>query len=192
MKFDQVDILLQTAFLEGKIVMHGAYEKAVEGRKRVIAPRPPARESLLRQLEAAAVEEMPLTVGALLRGIRAGTALRPREVSVRLGCPHDVYCMLEADRISPLRVPVDSWRRLARLCSIPADALAQLIRRTHRLVWFRPGYTTSLARFTPGGDRQAKRSAVEGAARELLAKADLLLPRREEARLQALIDAIKK
>jgi transcriptional regulator with XRE-family HTH domain len=193
MKRTRVDKLLQLAFLEGRINTHGAYEKAV-GRRKAEEKVPPAlRDALIVRLEKAlasrAEREIPLTVGAFLKGIRRHHSLRPEQIFSRLGVSQNIYRMLEHDRLSPLRLSVETWKKFLRLFNMPVETLEELIRRTHQLVLYRPSFRTTLARYSPK-KKGTKSSDIEKAASELYTKAKLKIPQKEEERLNALLKSI--
>jgi transcriptional regulator with XRE-family HTH domain len=195
MKRDQIDILLQLAFLEGVITTHGLYEKTAEKRKSDVAVAPETSDAFLKKLEHALLIKskpsfVPLTIGAFLRDVRTQRNLRPLEVSSRLGVSANIYRMLEHDRISPLKVPLESWKKLRRLFRLSTEATAEMIRRTHQLVWFEPSFKTTLARYDTRKRKTAKSKAIETAAKELYTRAILTLPEEEERKLSALIQSL--
>lgn len=196
MKRDPVDLLIQLAFLEGEITTHGLYEKIAAKRSTKATASEASKNKLLQKLESAlvarAAKEVPLTVGALLRKVRKEQALASKEISSRLGIPANIYRMMEHDRISPLKVPVEAWRKLRTLYHVSSASLAELIRRTHQLVWFRPSFQTTLARYDARKNRAMKASIIEKAAEELYAKASLPLPPEEEKKLKDLLKALAK
>jgi hypothetical protein len=195
MKPDVVDLLLQLAFLEGKITTHGLYEQTVAQRRPIVQPTDAARNALLQQLEAALASSRssataPLTVGAYLRGLRRHQALQPQEVFSRLGITSNIYKLLEHDRISPLKISLDSWRKIRRFFQIPVAALEEMIRRTHQLVYFRASFRTTLARYDSRKKKKIKVATLEKAAEELFARATLPLPKKEQERLDEFLSAL--
>jgi hypothetical protein len=98
--------------------------------------------------------------------------------------------MLEQDRLSPLKISVVSWRRLIKFFDVPTDMLAEMIRRTYQLVFFAPSYRTTLARYKQEKSRAKKFQVLEAAAKELYARADLVLPAGEEQKLSDFIKTI--
>ncbi len=195
MKRDHVDVLLQLAFLDGHITQHGAYEKAVARRTVSRLVSDASQEMLQHRLESALAGtpetvSMPLTVGAFLKQMRSAQALRPQELFARLGISQNIYRMLEQDKISPLKIPVESWKKFMQLFNVPADVLVEMVRRTHQLVWFRPSFRTTLARYNIRTRQSMKATDVEQAATELYTKAKLALPVDEEKKLNTLLKAI--
>ncbi len=196
MKRDDIDILLQLAFLEGRINTRGAYEKSVL-RKKVQPLVPNLKRMMLQErLEAALAggtkaAEVHLTVGAFLRSVRSEQSLRPAEIFSRIGISQNIYRMLEQDRVSPLKISSVSWNRLRAFFDLSADVLVEMVRRTHQLVYFRPSFRTTLARYDVRKKKGVKASAIEQAATELYTKAKLSLPREEEAKLEELLESIK-
>ena len=197
MKRDQIDFLLQLAYLEGTITTHGLYEQAV-ARRRVLAPsHPAAKGALLKRLEAAQAAHqkktaMLLTVGEFLRKTRDRQALQPQEIFNRIGVSSNIYKMLERDRISPMKISVESWTKFQRLFRIPLATLQEMLHCTYRLVYFRRSFQTTLARYDSRKNKEVKALTVEHAAEELYARATLALPREEQAKLDSLWNAIKK
>ncbi len=100
--------------------------------------------------------------------------------------------MLEQDRISPLKIPLEAWRRLRQFVKLPPKVLGEMIRRTHQLVWFRPSFRTTLARYDARKQKGMKASTLEKAATELYTKAQLSLPADEKERLDALLKSISE
>jgi len=196
MKRDDIDMLLQLAYLEGIINTRGAYEKSVLKKKAQALVRDSGRMALQERLELALTSgvkaaDAPLTVGAFLRNVRSEQSLRPAEIFFRVGISQNIYRMLEQDRISPLKISSLSWNRLRRFFDLSADMLVEMIRRTHQLVYFRPSFRTTLARYDARKKKGLKSSAIEQAATELYTKAKLSLPHEEEAKLKELLESIK-
>jgi hypothetical protein len=98
--------------------------------------------------------------------------------------------MLEQDRISPLRISVAAWKKFGQLFSISSEVLAEMVRRTHQLVFFRPAFRVTLARYDVRKNKNMKAATLEQATRELYSRAKLALPPEEEKKLNALIDSI--
>ena len=195
MKRDPVDILIQLAYLEGAITTHGAYERAVLGRKLGGAASQSARTAVLRLLGEAlsskqAATAMPLTVGVFLKKVRAEQSLRPQEIFSRLGITQNIYRMLEQDRLSPLRVPAAAWKRFGLLFHLSTDALVDMVRRTHQLVFFQPAFRGTLARYDGRKNKAMKAATIEQATKELYTRAQLVLPPEEEKKLDALLRSI--
>ncbi len=197
MKRNPVDLLLQLAFLEGEITTHGLYEKVAAKRKPPQRSAETVKLALLQQLEialAGATEKdlFPLTVGAYLCRMREERSLRPQEVSSRIGVPSNIYKMMEHDRISPLKISIDAWRKLRKLFQVPKDALEAMIRRTHQLVYFQASFRTTLARYDGRKKREIKAATLKKATEELFARAALPLPPKEQLKLSKLLDALKE
>jgi len=194
MKRDKLDKLLQLAYLEGEIRTRKAYERNVAAKKisgRVSAASKAALQRRLEQaLERNAPEEAPLTVGAFLKSIRSEQSLKAQEFFSRLGLTRNIYRMLEEDRISPLKISAESWRRLSAFFSLSVDDLVEMIRRTHQLVFFRPAFRTTLARYDKRKNKAMKARTLQKAATEMYTRAQLPLPEDEKARLDKLIKAI--
>ena len=87
----------------------------------------------------------PPTVGSFLLNVRGGQSLRPRQISSRLGLTEREYRLLEGDRISPLTIPPECWRRLRVLFNLKTDLLHGMIRHTHELYYFRPWFIMPVA-----------------------------------------------
>jgi hypothetical protein len=195
MNHDPVDLLLQLAFLEGEITTHGLYERLAAEREMLDHSSDTAKLALLQRLEAAlartpAKDLSPLTIGVYLCQMREERSLRPQEVSSRIGIPSNIYKMMEHDRISPLKISVDAWRRLRHLFQIPKDALEAMIRRTHQLVYFQASFRTTLARYDARKKRELKAATLKKATEELFARAVLSLPPREQQKLNLLLKAL--
>jgi hypothetical protein len=196
MKRDIIDTLLQLAYLEGKITTHGGYEQSVARKKPAVRVSAAARNALQKKLAASlaakgAAEEVPLTVGAYLRSVRGDQSLPAGDVFERLGLPRNIYRMLEQDRISPLKVGVEVWKKLRTLFNLPGEVLGEMIRRTHQLVFFSPAFRTTLARYDSRKNRRMKASTLEKAAQEMFVRAKLELPEEEEKKLSDLLKAIQ-
>ena len=195
MKRDKVDILLQLAYLEGKINTHGAYEKSIakKGPPGIVSAS--SRLALQRRLEAALTSEraeVPLTVGAFLSKVRSEQALHAQQIFSRIGLSQNIYRMLEHDRVSPLKISAETWLKLRRFFDLSADALIEMIRRTHQLVYFRPSFRTTLARYDSRKQKGLKSSTLEKAAAELFTKAKLSLPPDEDSKLNDLLKSIRQ
>ena len=195
MKRDTIDKLLQLAYLEGAVKTRSAYERAVLKKKPAVAVSEAKRLVLQRKLEQAIrsspmAEEQPLTVGTLLKKVRSEQSLRPQEVFSRLGLSSNHYQLLEQDRIAPPRISVDVWKRIRTLLNISVEDLSEMVRRTHQLVFFRPAFRTTLARYDAKRNKAMKASTLEKATAELYAKATLELPADEKAKLEKLLKSI--
>jgi len=174
---DPVDRLLQLAFLEGIISTRGAYEKQV-ARKQVTAKRSPAlKESVARRLERELGSVQPVaTVGSFLQKVLESPAVQPRDVSSRLGITANVFAMLTRNRISPLKVSAESWRRFVKLFQLPVDDLIEMIRRTQQLIHYRSSFKMTLARYDTRKNKELKATTLAKATEELYSRADLPLP----------------
>lgn len=174
---DPVDRLLQLAFLEGVISTRGAYEKQV-ARKQVTAKRSPAlKESVARRLERELGSVQPVaTVGSFLQKVLESPAVQPRDVSSRLGITANVFAMLTRNRISPLKVSAESWRRFVKLFQLPVDDLIEMIRRTQQLIHYRSSFKMTLARYDTRKNKELKATTLAKATEELYSRADLPLP----------------
>jgi hypothetical protein len=195
MRRDKIDRLIQLAYVEGAIKTRNAYENSV-ARKNPLVVLPEAKRMALQNrleqaLESARLaEDQPLTIGSLLRKIRAEHAMRPQDVFSRIRLSSNLYQLLERDRISPLRIPVDVWIRIRTLLNISVDELAEMVRRTHQLVFFRPSFRTTLARYDARKNKAMKASTLEKAASELYSKAWLDLPDAEKEKIERLLKSI--
>ncbi len=192
---DALDILLRLAFLEGVVVTHGAYEHAVMQRPAGILKAGGFRRDLEERLIAAlesATPAAPVTVGSYLRDVRSARGLQAEEISRRIGLTGNIYRLLERDRISPLRIPVDAWRKFRRLFNLPAGLLEEMVRRTHQLVFFSPSFRATLARYDGRGKKTGKAAAMEQGARELFSKAGLSLPPEEKKKVDDLVKRIMR
>lgn len=195
MKRDPVDILIQLAFLEGQVTTHGLYERTVLKKKAEAVVSVKQRQRLIDRLEAflkekAETEIAPLTIGSFLKHIRLERSLEPGEISRRVGLSGNIYRMLEEDRISPLKVSADSWKKFRLFLEIPLGKLEDMIRRTLQLVVFQPSFKTTLARYKDKKGKWKKSDALKRAAKELYARAHLRLPEKEERELSKLLKDI--
>jgi hypothetical protein len=145
---------------------------------------------LEQALDENAPQEVPLTVGAFLKSVRSGQSLRAQEIFTRVGLAQNIYRMLEEDRISPLKIPAESWKRLRAFFNLSIDDLVEMIRRTHQLVFFRPAFRTTLARYDKRKSKATKTRTLEKAATEMYTRAQLPLPEEEQEKLARLIKAI--
>lgn len=195
MKRDNIDRLLQLGYLERSITTHGAYERSIlrkqPSRKAPADAEKRLEERLIGALENQVMEtEVPLTVGSFLKYIRTKQELRPQELFSRIGVSQNIYRMLEHDRISPLKVPVESWKKFGRLFDLSAEQLTEMIRHTHQLVFFRPSLRTTLARYDARKNNAMKKEALTRATKELYLRANLELPVDEQEKLYRLLKAI--
>lgn len=194
MKRDRIDRLLQLAFLEGQVHTRKAYERSVLTKRSSLKVSDASKMALQRTLEETLEhgpqERIPLTVGAFLKGVRSEQLLRSRDYVSRLGLTRNIYRMLEEDRISPLKISVESWRRLRMFFNLSVDDLVEMIRRTHQLVFFRPSFRTTLARYDARKNKKMKAATLEKAATELYTRARLGIPEDEKRRLDDLITGI--
>jgi len=102
------------------------------------------------------------------------------------------YRKLEDDSVSPLRISVETWKKLRQFFGLSAEVMGEMIRRTHQLVFFQPSFRTTLARYKERKGKGKKAKALQMAARELYAKAKLSLPEEEERKLSELLKAISE
>ncbi len=192
MKRNAVDTMLQVAYLERAITTHGAYEESVLRKKPRVLASASAQRKLEEKLTAVLEQQsVPLTVGGFLKNLRVEQNLRPQELFSRIGVTQNVYRLLEHDRISPLRVPADAWKKFAQLFNLPAEKLVDLIQRTHRLVFFGPSLQTTLARYDARKNKAAKKETMQKAGEELFLRANLSLPAHEQRKLDQLVKAIQ-
>jgi len=195
MKRDMVDKLLQLAYLEGVISTRRGYENSV-AKKYVPALISEGKQTALlhgleQALEASRHAEQPLTVGGFLLHVKTQSPIRSQEVASRIGLSSNIYRMLEHDRISPLKISIDVWKRMRTLFNLSLDDLVEMVRRTHQLVFFRPSFRTTLARYDAKKNKKMKSATLEKAAAELYTRAKLTLPKEEEAKVEKLIGAIR-
>lgn len=197
MKRDLIDSLIQLAYLEGKITTHGLYEQVGGERDLFVTVDSSRRQQLIERLEeavrtrTASRQDHTLTIGMFLRKKRKEQAILPRDISSRIGLSPNTYRMLEHDRISPLKISTDSWLRLRQLFHLSTDSLVQLIRRTHQVVWFRPSFSETLARYDARKTARQKPEEMRNAAEELYARAHLKVPPDELRKLESLIATIQ-
>lgn len=197
MKRDLVDKLIQIAYLEGVITTHGLYEQVAGRRKTTSVAAAASKKRLIERLEKALrgdtrLQEEYLTIGGFLKTLRSGTSVGSQEIFTRLGVSRNLYRMIEHDRVSPLRIPVNVWRRFQGIFNLPVDALAGMIRRTYQLVLFRPAFNSTLARYDARKSKPVKRRTVELAATELFVRARFELSAEEEKKIQELVDSIAR
>lgn len=194
MKRDRVDKLLQLAYLEGQVHTHKAYERSVLAKKVSLkvsdATKAALQQRLEKSLEHNVQEAAPLTIGAFLKGVRSDQLLRSRDFFSRLELTRNIYRMLEEDRISPLKISVESWKRIRMFYNLSVDDLVEMIRRTHQLVFFRPAFRTTLARYDARKNKKMKAATLEKAATELYTRARLDVPEKEKRQLDELIKGI--
>ncbi len=195
MKRDTIDRLLQLAYLERSVTTHGAYERSVLKKKPLHKPSANAgkrlEKRLMHALDGQVVETAaPVTIGNFLKDVRTRQELRPQELFSRIGISQNIYRMLEHDRISPLKIPVESWKKFGRLFDLPIEKLTEMIRRTHQLVFFRPSLRTTLARYDARKNNAMKKQALTLATEELYLRATLELPVDEQQKLHCLLKAI--
>jgi transcriptional regulator with XRE-family HTH domain len=197
MKRDALDLLLQLAYLEGVISTRGLYERMAAAKSPAITATPESAQRLLRTLVTALEEKTrakmpPQTVGSFLKEARGQARLRSAEISARLGIRPNIYRMLENDRISPLKLPPDAWKKLKDLFGVSGDALETMIRRTYLLVLYRPSFAATLARYDRRTKKGKKVAALHRGAEELFLRADLPLAPSDEAALAEYLDRLRE
>ncbi len=194
MKRDPVDKLIQLAYLEGAFNTRKAYEVAVAKRNVTVVVPGEKRIILQRRLELALArssqKEVPATVGTFLQKVKADQSIKAQEIFARIGLAPNVYRMLERDRISPLKISTDVWKKMRTLFNLQTDDLVEMVRRTHQLVFFRPSFHTTLARYDAKKKKGMKASTLEKAASELYSKARLDLPEDEKEKIERLLKSI--
>ena len=193
MKRDLVNRMIQLAFLEGEITTHGLYEKSVARKAPGNQATPQQAKRLLERLEAALasrkqVQDIPFTIGTYLRKIRAGQSSRTKEFAAHIGITQRTYQLIEDDKISPLKVPVSSWKRMRQFLNLSVQELSDMIRRTYQLVLYQPSFQTTLARYKHGKGKKSEH--LEAAAKELYTRIPLPLSPKEEMKLSELLEAI--
>ncbi|MEX2117180.1 MAG: hypothetical protein WEB37_09845 [Bacteroidota bacterium] len=190
-----VNRLLQLAFLEGAIITHGLYEKIVlrradadhvDNRLRTITMK-----KLLREIASAAEPLPPKTVGEFLSEMRIRRQVSLFAVRRRLDVPMLTYRMIENDTISPLKVPMNTWKRIKDMGKIPWEELEIMIRASHYLAVFRPSYRGTLLRYRRKTSSTYPPDPRLSAARELYLRARLPLPARERQSIDDLICELK-
>ncbi len=196
MTHDLLDVVLRLAYAEGAIELHGAYERAVEHRGRAQVSSREGRERMLRHLEKAlstgpGCAAIPMTVGMYLQSTSKDGTFNAVEIAQRLHLTRNMYRMMERDRISPLEVPGDAWRRFRDLFKLSTESLEEMLLRTHGLVFFQHSFRSTLARYPSGSSRKARAEVLHQAAVELYARADLPLPPVEKERLCRLFALIE-
>ena len=184
---DPIDRLLQLAFLEGVISTRGAYEKQVAKKQVTVRRSAASRELVAQRLERELGSVQPVaTVGSFLQKALESPTLQPREVSTRLGITANVFAMLTRNRVSPLKISAESWKRFMRLFQIPVDDLVEMIRRTQQLVHYRSSFQTTLARYDTRKNKELKATTLAQAAEELYSRADLPLPDAQMRKIEEL------
>ncbi|HEX9655678.1 MAG TPA: hypothetical protein VGB89_02035 [Bacteroidota bacterium] len=184
---DPIDRLLQLAFLEGVISTRGAYEKQVAKKQVTVRRSAASRELVAQRLERELDSVQPVaTVGSFLQKALESPTLQPREVSTRLGITANVFAMLTRNRVSPLKISAESWKRFMRLFQIPVDDLVEMIRRTQQLVHYRSSFQTTLARYDTRKNKELKATTLAQAAEELYSRADLPLPDAQMRKIEEL------
>ena len=190
-----VNRLLQLAFLEGAITTHGLYEKIVMRRPEANYVHNRLRtitmKKLLREIATAAEPLPPKTVGEFLSEMRIRRQVSVFEVRRDLDVPLLTYRMLENDTISPLRVSMNTWKRIKDLWEISWEELETMIRASHYLAVLRPSYRGTLLRYRRKTGSTYPPDARLTAARELYLRARLSLPAREKLSIDNLICELK-
>ncbi len=192
MNKDNIDKLLQLAWLEGWINTRGAYEKSVLKTEPVHMLVD--NGALIAKLNHALDEnrsEQSLTVGQMLRSVRSEHKLRAQVLFSRLGLTQNIYRLVERDAISPLKLPVEVWRKMLQVLGLPVDELAGMIRRTHQLLVYRASFRGVLARYDSRKKKGMKKATLEQAYSELYAKANLTMPEEDEKKLSLLIENLR-
>lgn len=193
-KWNNVGGILKLAFLEGAITTHGLYEKTVLRRAEGEMPENRSRPATIRRLLREFDDGRSLstqTVGEFLQEMRTRYGLTPLAVRRRLGVPLLTYRMLENDSVSPLKINLETWKRMRDLWKIPWEQLDDMIRSSHYLTVFRPSYKGTLLRYRKKTSFTYPPDARVSAARELYLRARLPLPLRESESLERLMNELK-
>jgi hypothetical protein len=78
-----------------------------------------------------------------------------------------------------------------KVLNMSPDDLAEIIRRTHQLVFFRPSFKGVLARYSSRKKKSMKTPDLEKAYSEMYARAELSVPFDEQKKLDALLENLK-
>jgi len=184
---DRIDRLLQLAFLEGVISTRGAYEKQVAKKQVTTRQSASSKELVGQRLERELFSLQPVaTVGSFLLKALESPTLQPRDVSTRLGITANMFAMLTRNRVSPLKISSESWKRFAKLFQVPVDDLIAMIRRTQQLIHYRSSFQMTLARYDARKNKGLKSTTLAQATEELYSRADLPLPDAQLRRLEEL------
>jgi hypothetical protein len=191
-----VDRLLQLAFLEGEITTRGLYERIALRRPEEWGVDNSVRTAtlgkLFREIDVFTQSVPSKTVGEFLRQQRMRHQVSLSFVQRRLAVPGLAYRMIENDSISPLKVPLKTWKRIRDLWKVPWKELEVMIRATHYLTVFRPSYKGTLLRYRKKTGSTYPPDARVSAARELYLRARLPLPARERESIENLLSELKR
>ena len=190
-----IDTLLQLAFVEGRTVTRWYYGRSLARRTVAGVCSPASRRRLIRSLEGLLkrreVSDFSLpTVGAFLLTMRAGQSLRPRQIFSRLGLSKEVYQLLEGDRISPLAISPECWRRLRELFSLETERLHGMIRHTHELYYFGPSFVVPVVSSGGRGHRVWNGNVIGRPSLSCSSAEIPALPDDELARLESFLKSI--
>ncbi len=194
MKRDSIDLILQLAYLDGRITTKGLVEKVVMKRAPIERMSSQKLEQLHNRLAAVMDERKTLkaTKGALTLGeyITYEVTARARQpesfmlasIAKKVGITISQLTRLCRDTLSPLEIPADTMNALLRYFSLPLQAAVVLIKNSIRCASLSPSLVSTLARYDVKYGRQ-KSKVMQKAVRELFVKADIHLSPVQEQRI---------
>ena len=194
MKRDPIDIVLQLAYLDGRISTRGLIEKSVM--KGTPPVKIPVRrtEKLLGQLEDIVDERKTLqatkgaiTLGEYITEELAGRPRRPESVLLvsiarKAGMAVSQLTRLCRDTLSPLEIPVKSMNALLRHFALPLGAAERLLRNSIRCAAMSPSLSSTLARYD-NRDHRGKSKVMQKAVRELFVKSRIQITEDQQERI---------
>ncbi len=191
MKHDRADIILQLAYLEGKITTRGLAEQVVM-RSRPAEKMSDETAGKIHSRLCAALDERfaveaakgALTLGEYVSAEIEAAPGRKKESAMyvlaeKAGCTIDEISRLCRDEMSPVELGARRINLLLRFLELPLRTATMLLKNSIRCARLAPSLASTLARYdSRRGGR--KPTAMRRAVRELYIKADLDLSPAEE------------
>ena len=194
MKRDLIDLIIQLAYLDGRITTKGLIEKVMMKRTPVERVSTQKVEQLHDRLVAVMDERKTAeaTKGALTLGeyltheiiTRAG---KPESVVLtsiarKVGIAVSQMTRLCRDTLSPLEIQANAMNTLLRYLALPSQAAVVLIKNSIRCASLSPSLASTLARYDAKYGRH-KSKVMQKAIRELFVKADIHISPAQEQRI---------
>ncbi len=192
MKRDSIDLILQLAYLDGRITTRGLIEKVVM--KRAPVERISAQKleqlhnrlvAILDERKAAQATKGALTLGEyitreVITHARKKESVVLASMAKKAGIAVSQLTRLCRDTLSPLEIPANAMNLLLHYLSLPSQAAVVLIKNSIRCANLNPSLASTLARYDAKQNRH-KSKEMQKAVRELFVKADIhISPDRQE------------
>lgn len=194
MKRDPIDLILQLAYLDGRITTKGLIEKTVMKGTPAAKMSAPKTEVLRQRLELFMDERktQEATKGALTLGeyitqeisdrARKPEAVLLPSIAKRAGIAVSHLTRLCRDTLSPLEIPADAMNVLLHYFELPSHAASRLIINSIRCSSLSPSLASTLARYDAKHNRYKSKS-MQKAVRELFVKAEIHISPDQQERI---------